>query len=77
LCNFRQELNNDWSLQNLPMFHLLVKFSPSYFFSTIFFIGTYPLLISCRGHFGEPNCGKFFSSTCFKSNLTRDPAILL
>jgi hypothetical protein len=31
LCDFRPELNNHWSLQILPMLHLLVKFSPSYF----------------------------------------------
>jgi hypothetical protein len=57
------------------MLHLLVKFSSSYFFLIILFIGTYPLLISCRGNLGEPNCGEFLSSTCFKFNLTKDPAI--
>jgi hypothetical protein len=31
LCNFRPELSNHWSLQNLPMPHLLVKFLSSYF----------------------------------------------
>jgi hypothetical protein len=63
LCDFRPELNNHWSLQILPMLHLLVKFSPFHFSNHFFFIGTYPLLISCRGNFGEPNCGEFFSST--------------
>jgi hypothetical protein len=64
LCDFIPELNNHWSSQNLPMLHLLVKFSSSYFFSNHFlFIGTYPLLTSCRGNFGEPNHGEFFSST--------------
>jgi hypothetical protein len=31
LCNFRPALSNHWSLQILPMLHLLVKFSPFYF----------------------------------------------
>jgi hypothetical protein len=30
LLDFRPKLNNQWSLQNMPMLHLLVKFSPSY-----------------------------------------------
>jgi hypothetical protein len=30
---------------------------------SFFFIGTYPLLVSCRGNFGESNCGEFFSSS--------------
>jgi hypothetical protein len=30
LHNFTPELSNQWSLQILPMLHLLVKFSPSY-----------------------------------------------
>jgi hypothetical protein len=34
LCNFRPELSNHWSLQNLPMPHLLVNFSPSHFLVT-------------------------------------------
>jgi hypothetical protein len=63
LCDFRPKLSNHWSLQILPMLHLLVKFSPFHFSNHFFFIGTYPLLISCRGNFGEPNCGEFFSST--------------
>jgi hypothetical protein len=62
LCDFRPELSNHWSSQILPMLHLLVKFSPSYFSNHFLFIGTYSLLISCRGNFGEPNCGEFFSS---------------
>jgi hypothetical protein len=32
LCNFRPELSNHWSLQTLPMLHLLLKLSSSYFF---------------------------------------------
>jgi hypothetical protein len=60
--------------QPVPMLHLLVKFSPSYS-SIIFFIGTYPLLVSCRGNFGESNCGEFFSSSWFNSNLTKDSTI--
>jgi hypothetical protein len=36
LCNFIPELSNHWSLQNLPMLHLLVKFSPPYFFNHFF-----------------------------------------
>jgi hypothetical protein len=31
LCNFRPKHSNHWSSQILPMLHLLVKFSPSYF----------------------------------------------
>jgi hypothetical protein len=57
LCDFRLELSNHWSSQNLPMLHLLEKFSPSYFFNHFLFIGIYPLLISCRGNLGEPNYG--------------------
>jgi hypothetical protein len=30
LLDFRPDLSNQWSLQILPMLHLLVKFSPSY-----------------------------------------------
>jgi hypothetical protein len=30
LLDFRPKLNNQWSLQILPMLHLQVKFSPSY-----------------------------------------------
>jgi hypothetical protein len=51
------------------------KTSPSYSLIIFFFIGTYPLLVSCRGNFGEPNCGEFFSSAWFKFNLTKDPTI--
>jgi hypothetical protein len=62
LCNFRPELSNHWSLQIPLMLHPLVKFFTILFFSNHFlFIGTHPLLISCRGNFGEPNCGEFFS----------------
>jgi hypothetical protein len=63
LCDFRPELSNHWSLQILPMLHLLVKSFTILFSNNFLFIGTYPLLISCRGNFGEPNCGEFFSST--------------
>jgi hypothetical protein len=62
LCDFRPELSNHWSLQILPMLHLLVKSFTILFSNNFLFIGTYPLLISCRGNFGEPNCGEFFSS---------------
>jgi hypothetical protein len=56
--------------------HLLVKSSPFYFFSkTILFIGTHSLLVICRGNIGEPTCGEFFSSTCFKSTFTKESAI--
>jgi hypothetical protein len=64
LRNFRPELGNHWSLQILPMLHPLVKFFTILFFLIIFlFIGTYPLLTSCRRNFSEPNHGEFFSST--------------
>jgi hypothetical protein len=64
LCNFRPELSNHLSLQILPMLHPLVKFFTILLFLIIFlFIGTYPLLTSCKGNFGEPNHGEFFSST--------------
>jgi hypothetical protein len=63
LRDFIPELSNHWSLQILPMLHLLVKIFTILFFLIIFlFIGTYPLLVSCRGNFGEPNYGEFFSS---------------
>jgi hypothetical protein len=62
LCNFRPELSDHRSLQNLPMPYLLVKFFTILFSGHFLFIGTYPLLISCRGNFGEPNYGEFFSS---------------
>jgi hypothetical protein len=56
--------------------HLLAKSSPFYFFSkTIIFIGTHSLLVICRGSIGEPTCGEFFSSTCFKSTFTKESAI--
>jgi hypothetical protein len=35
LHDSRQELNNHWKLQILPMLHLLVKFSSSYFPSSL------------------------------------------
>jgi hypothetical protein len=57
--------------------HLLIRSSPSSFLlKTIFFIGIYPLLVICIRNVGEPNCGEFFSSTCYKSSFTKDPAIL-
>jgi hypothetical protein len=62
LCNFRPELSDHWSLQNLPKPHLLVKFFTILFSGHLLFISTYPLLISCRENFGEPNHGEFFSS---------------
>jgi hypothetical protein len=63
LCDFRPELSNHRPLQILPMLHLLVKiFTILFFFNNFLFIGTYPLLVSCRGNFGEPNCGEFVSS---------------
>jgi hypothetical protein len=56
--------------------HLLVKSSPLYFFSkTILFISTHFILVICRGNIGEPTCGEFFSSTCFKSTFTKELAI--
>jgi hypothetical protein len=56
--------------------HLLVRPLPFYFFSkTILFISTHSPLAICRGNIGEPTCGEFFSSTCFKSIFTKDPAI--
>jgi hypothetical protein len=59
------------------MLHPLVKFFHHLIFLISFlFIGTYPLLISCRRNLGEPNCGEFFPSACFKSILTNDPTIL-
>jgi hypothetical protein len=53
--------------------HLLVRSSLFYFFSKT--IGTHSLFVICRGNIGEPTCGEFFSSTCLKSNFTKDPAI--
>jgi hypothetical protein len=61
-CNFRPDLSNHWSSQILPMLHLLVKLFTILFFNHFLFIGIYPLPISCRGNFGEPNCGELFSS---------------
>jgi hypothetical protein len=63
LCDFKPELSNHWSLQILLTLHPLVKiFTILFSLISFLFIGTYPLLVNCRGNFGEPNCGEFFSS---------------
>jgi hypothetical protein len=36
LCDFKPELSNHWSLQILPMLHLLVKIFTMFFFLIIF-----------------------------------------
>jgi hypothetical protein len=57
--------------------HVLVRSSPfSFLLKAILFIDIYPLLVIYRGNIGEPNCGEFFSSTCFKRSFTKDPYIL-
>jgi hypothetical protein len=38
LCNFRTESSNHRLLQNLLMLHLLVKFSPFYYFRKTIFL---------------------------------------
>jgi hypothetical protein len=45
LHDSRPELNNQWTYQTLPILHLLVKFSPSYFFNHLSPLALIPYLL--------------------------------